>query len=287
MVTHDDRNCLMNNLIDGYPAHRQADPVSAYLRVPVRLLGIGLLAISALLSGCQRANQPESQLHPQSQSQSQAQSGSQEFHTVATSTQLLSSVEADPAPASASPAPKTASVESVAAAEQQEPSVVVSSGQVSQPAPTSDVTPVAPHSWPRTLHKRQLPAIYGKVWKKAENRQRCPLLGWPASSDLMKGVKPRSAYFGGGWAVAYDRKGHRSEFGIAGTGVTGPVTYRWPETLRWADGSQADFGLEAGVGPKWLAYVRVAGSDCLYNVWSARGREHLLTLLSNLHTVTR
>jgi len=45
------------------------------------------------------------------------------------------------------------------------------------------------------------------------------------------------------------------------------------------------YGREGGTGPNWLAYVRIPGQDCLYNVWSRRGQAHLEELLAELRFV--
>ena len=88
-------------------------------------------------------------------------------------------------------------------------------------------------------------------------------------------------------ARAWDVPGLRSAFGVAGTGVEpGPGTYDdWPHRVRWRDGSEAGYGPEGGTGPNQLAYLRVPGQRCLYNVWSALGRSHLEALLERLRFV--
>ena len=87
--------------------------------------------------------------------------------------------------------------------------------------------------------------------------------------------------------MAYDTPTVRSAFGIAGSGsrAGNPDQYRFPHHLAWSDGSWASYGLEGGTGPKHLAYLTVAGQDCLYNVWSTRGRKHLERLLASLRMV--
>ena len=52
-----------------------------------------------------------------------------------------------------------------------------------------------------------------------------------------------------------------------------------------ADGSTAGYGPEGGTGPAQLAYLRIAGQGCLYNVWSRLGRAHLEQLLGALRFV--
>jgi hypothetical protein len=144
----------------------------------------------------------------------------------------------------------------------------------------------APWSAP-VLKLNAVPSVYITEWRKAENRDKCALLvidGLSNSSEAWS----RRANFGGGWAVAYDSAKERSEFGIAGSGADvdspNPV-YRFPLTRRWADGSVANYGLQGGVGPDYVAYLQVAGQKCLYNVWSKRGRAHLESLIDRLRFV--
>lgn len=98
---------------------------------------------------------------------------------------------------------------------------------------------------------------------------------------------PRPAQFGGGWAVAYDLPGLRSAFGVAGTGASasGDTYHDWPHRQAWADGSSAGYGPEGGEGPKQLAYLKIEGQQCLYNVWSQLGTPHLEHLLRHLRFV--
>jgi hypothetical protein len=151
------------------------------------------------------------------------------------------------------------------------------------PAPA---LPPAPWSGPR-LAASAVPAVYRAEWRKAENRASCALVVPRALGEEGTGATPRAAAFAGGWAVAYDRPGLRSAFGVAGTGTTpeGDTYDRWPHRIRWADGSEAGYGPEGGTGPNQLAYLRIAGQRCLYNVWSRLGRAHLERLLSELRAV--
>src|SRR5262245_48038823 len=64
----------------------------------------------------------------------------------------------------------------------------------------------------------QVPKVYLDEQAKADNKATCPLLVI-TDVGVGKGAKPRRANFAGGWAVAYDRKGQRSAFGVAGAGV--------------------------------------------------------------------
>jgi hypothetical protein len=64
-----------------------------------------------------------------------------------------------------------------------------------------------------------------------------------------------------------------------------PSYSEWPHWLRWSDGSSAGYGPEGGTGPNQLAYLTIAGQQCLYNVWSRLGRTHLEQLLRTLRFV--
>lgn len=122
-------------------------------------------------------------------------------------------------------------------------------------------------------------------WRKAENRATCAPIAL-LEEAIEKGAKMRRANFHGGWAVAYDLPGKRSAFGVAGAGVSSePGSFRWPNNIQWADGSRAGYGLEGGSGPNYLAYISIAGQGCLYNIWSALGKEHLERLLAQLRFV--
>ena len=67
--------------------------------------------------------------------------------------------------------------------------------------------------------------------------------------------------------------------------------YRHPRNLNrsftstWSDGSTAGYGPEAGTDPYELAYLRIAGQGCLYNVWSRLGQSHLVGLLSSIRFI--
>ena len=152
-------------------------------------------------------------------------------------------------------------------------------------APPVAQAPAAPWS-AAPLPQAEVPAVYRTEWQRAENRRTCALLV-PATLGDSAGAMPRAAMFSGGWAVAYDRGSMRSAFGIAGSGTTpDSTTYdAWPHKIRWADGSSAGYGPEGGTGPNQLAYLRVAGQRCLYNVWSRLGVAHLEHLLSQLRFV--
>lgn len=154
-----------------------------------------------------------------------------------------------------------------------------------QAPPPAPVLPAAPWSGAR-LSVAAVPSVFVDEWRKAENRATCAPVA-PANLGAGAGASPRRANFGGGWAVAYDRPGLRSAFGVAGTGsrASDPAYDAWPYRRAWADGSSAGYGPEGGTGPNELAYLRIQGQGCLYNVWSRLGRAHLEQLLESLRFV--
>lgn len=151
----------------------------------------------------------------------------------------------------------------------------------SGPAPdASGDLPPAPWSGAR-LPPSQVPDVLLREWSRADNASTCAPLA-PVEADP-GAAEPRAATFGGGWGVAWDLPDRRSAFGVAGTGTEpGPDTYdEWPYRLEWRDGSRAGYGPRGEEG-RYLAYLRVAGERCLYNVWSSLGRDHLEDLLGSL-----
>ena len=155
------------------------------------------------------------------------------------------------------------------------------------PTPTPTPAPLPQAPWRGApLPQESIPGVFVAEWSKAPNRATCAL---PAPASLGAGGKavPRRAEFSGGWAVAYDLPEMRSAFGVAGTGAGAedPSYAEWPHRREWADGSSAEYGPEGGTGPNQLAYLRVAGQTCLYNVWSRIGVSHLEYLLEQLRFV--
>jgi hypothetical protein len=137
------------------------------------------------------------------------------------------------------------------------------------------------------LARSSVPAVYLAQWEKAENKATCAVIAPREVGTAGASATPRAANFSGGWAVAYDLPALRSAFGVAGAGVkAGDASYDdWPYAYDWADGSKVEYGPEGGTGPNQLAYLRIEGQDCLYNVWSRLGREHLELLLRELRLV--
>jgi hypothetical protein len=153
-------------------------------------------------------------------------------------------------------------------------------GDSAVPAPAATPAP-----WSRdSLAAAAVPAAYPAAWRAAENRATCAVVA-PAATRVPN-AQARTAVFSGGWGVAYDAPGERSLFGVAGTGATPGNLYQgWTRSRAWSDGSRAIWGPEGGRGPNQLAYLRIAGQGCLYNVWSRVGEPHLAFLLDQLRFV--
>lgn len=163
-----------------------------------------------------------------------------------------------------------------------------SRGPAEPPSPSSPPAPApsvqsAPWKQPM-LQEADVPSVYPSEWRKAQNRATCALVAPVKTAD---GATARAATFSGGWAVAYDTPSQRSAFGVAGSGssASDPAYDAWPHHITWADGSSAGYGPEGGTGPNQLAYLRIAGQGCLYNVWSRIGVAHLESLLNDLRFV--
>jgi len=141
-------------------------------------------------------------------------------------------------------------------------------------------------------------------WAKAENREICAPVAF--LSDAGARGTARRAEFSAGWAVAFDTPAQRSAYGVAGPG---PVPADMAKAAQQAErlGAQwpyfttlpnlptpafAGYGVEGaedypsdnpgGRGLNSLAYVRVGGQKCTYNVWSRLGRAHLEALMVSL-----
>ncbi|OCC23671.1 hypothetical protein MB02_10945 [Croceicoccus estronivorus] len=175
----------------------------------------------------------------------------------------------------------------------------------SAPQPDASVPP--PHADPDKPVLQAYPLAAELVrleWSNAENRAACAPVTFTDAGGIA--FNARRAEFSGGWAVAFDLPGTRSAFGIAGTGLLPDdrddpaaqerrLKAQWPHFRRLPDLPQpafAGYGLEGaraypadapdGVGSQSLAYLRIGGQQCLYNVWSKLGRAHLETLLDSL-----
>jgi hypothetical protein len=189
--------------------------------------------------------------------------------------------DAPPAPAPAPGDPRA----SAQAVPETSPAIAGADAPASAPAPTPPDIEPAPWSGAK-LAADAAPGPYLEQWRKADNRALCAPVA-PIDLAGHPDAKPRAANFSGGWAVAYDEPGVRSAFGIAGSDAdAGRASDSiWLDSITWADGSTASYGLEGGTGPGHLAYLEIAGQGCLYNVWSKHGADHVVALLERLRFV--
>lgn len=153
-------------------------------------------------------------------------------------------------------------------------------------SPREKPLPDAPWS-AEVLSQDDVPSVLVEQWNKAENRLWCSALAPTAA--IPEDAEPRAANFGGGWAVAWDRQGERSAFGVAGAGIVVDAenVRGWPNLLEWSDGSLAGFGGEGRdpSNPNKLAYMMIDGQACNYNIWSHLGLDHLVQLIKSLRFV--
>lgn len=174
----------------------------------------------------------------------------------------------------------------------------------------------APEQPPRAADAPPRIALLGESialaeWRKADNRADCAPIALHSDGGAPD-AKARRANFGGGWGVAFDLPGQRSAFGFAGTGLlpedraafaakVEALERQWPHLRRWGagenlpDGSAAGYGVmgaapypdsnPAGHRLHSIAYLRIPGQACQYNVWSQISRVHLETILGLLRIV--
>jgi len=141
-------------------------------------------------------------------------------------------------------------------------------------------------------------------WRKSDRPDECAPIAFTSNGGAPAAA--RRANFSGGWAVAFDTPEVRSAYGVAGPGILDgddapPAAQaerlgkQWPHFTTLASlpaPAFAGYGVEGaqdypadspdGGGLNSVAYVRVGGQQCTYNVWSRLGRAHLEVLLDSL-----
>lgn len=178
------------------------------------------------------------------------------------------------------------------------------------PTASPPAATAAPAAADMRSRARQVPVAFPATglirqqWTLADNRKTCAPLAFHALGA--SAATPRAAHFSGGWAVAWDRPGLRSAFGLAGPAILASdsapsseqrarLAAQWPlfrELPQLPPPAFAGYGVEGaapypesnpdGRGLNSLAYLRVGGQTCTYNVWSRLGRAHLEFLLRHL-----
>ena len=172
------------------------------------------------------------------------------------------------------------------------------------PGPASPAPHAPPDAPPPAAPEPLAASLVRAEWRKAGNRASCAPLA--LTSDGGAPGLARRARFAGGWAVAIDTPEIRSAYGLAGPDLLAAdaappaeqaerLGAQWPHFTTLADlpaPAFAGYGVEGaldfppdnpdGRGLNALAYVRVGGEQCTYNVWSRLGRAHLEVLLGSL-----
>lgn len=145
-------------------------------------------------------------------------------------------------------------------------------------------------------------AMVVRAWQDAENKTECAPVA-PRALGAGDGARARRTSLDGGWAVEFDRAGApglrrdgrpcescgRGAFGIAGTAMTPDETVdvdtlRAPEPM-FNDGSRADLTMASASSDASAATITISGQNCVYQVWSFLGQEHLQQLVDELRFV--
>lgn len=171
-------------------------------------------------------------------------------------------------------------------------------------APASPTPPIAPDDPPSAAPEPLAAGLVRTEWRKSDDPGACEPIAF--TTDGGAPATARRASFSGGWGIAFDTPAIRSAYGVAGPGVIGgdeapPAAQaerlgaQWPHFTTLADlpaPAFAGYGVEGaepypadnpeGRGLNSIAYVRVGGQTCTYNVWSRLGRAHLEALLASL-----
>jgi hypothetical protein len=177
----------------------------------------------------------------------------------------------------------------------------VSSASTLASAPASEASlPDAP--WQRErIAQTTVPAELVDAWQRSDNRDWCA----PVAPQALAGSSARRADYEGGWAIEFDREGlpgvarngqacescGRGAFGVAGTAVR--VDDEDPteaEERAFRDGSrvrlETQYDEESAESPTAnVATIKIAGQDCVYQVWSFVGEDHLEELIQTLRFV--
>jgi hypothetical protein len=201
-------------------------------------------------------------------------------------------------PVIAAPAPSAPVVAAAAPAiAVQDTSTTAASAEVALPE-TVESTIVAPWG-AEHLASQAAPRPLLQAWTRADNQGWCAPLA-PATLGAGEGARPRVGSAPGGWSLEFDRRGAagigangevcttcgRGAFGITGTAMSAEDAedLLGPGATVFADGGRIDVQANADE-PAAVATVVVPGQDCVYQVWSFLGREHLDELVAGLRLV--
>lgn len=165
------------------------------------------------------------------------------------------------------------------------------------PAPQLMGLPASPWS-ADPLPVEAAPAALLAAWAEAENRGHCAPIA-PAAMGAAEGARARvSEMIEGGWAVEFDHRGMpglardgslcnrcgRGVFGIAGTSMLQEELPEEP-TPSFADGTYLEVEPPGEGEIVAAAMFTVRGQECVYQVWSFLGEEHVRELIDGLRRV--
>lgn len=178
--------------------------------------------------------------------------------------------------------------------------------EVASTNPNSNENHVATASLPTSpwsnerIASNAAPSQLVQAWRHADNRSWCAPIA-PGSDAALMGAHARRSSFEGGWAVEFDKQGvpgigrdgntcatcGRGAFGIAGTSMNADSIDEEAVTPAWNDGSRAEYQAtdEDPAKAGAVATITVPGQDCVYQVWSFLGQEHLNSLVGSLRFV--
>ncbi len=206
-------------------------------------------------------------------------------------TSMNEGVSTEPTTGSASSEPAS---NEVASSETNEASALVSA--------VVDLTTLPPPPWSAPpMAAADAPRQILAAWERAENRDSCAPLATRSLGRAM-GARARTSELEGGWLVEFDRPGlpgidrqgnecdtcGRSVFGIAGTSVSHDALLGENDALSpsYNDGSHAELEVSDGDGESVASVMfTVNGQDCVYEVWSLLGPDHLAELVAGLRFV--
>ena len=199
------------------------------------------------------------------------------------------------APSASSPAPALAvAVPTVVA---QDTTTTAASAEVALPVAVEST--VVPPWGADHLASQAAPRALLQAWNRAENQGWCAPLA-PATLGAGEGARARAGTAPGGWSLEFDRRGSagigangevcetcgRGAFGVTGTAMSpeDAEDLLGPGATLFADGGRIDVQSNADEAAS-VATLLVPGQDCVYQVWSFLGREHLDELVAGLRLV--
>jgi hypothetical protein len=151
------------------------------------------------------------------------------------------------------------------------------------------------------LASNEAPAAVMSAWEHADNRAACAPIAPRELGDAGRSARARVGDFDGGWSVEFDQRGQpgiarngeicercgRGVFGIAATNLSPSDLVAEDSTAEapqpsFADGSHVTVEQSAENEP---VAATIAIGDCVYQVWSFLGEDHVRELVGSLRVV--